>query len=227
MCSRKPTYDYLNSAVLCPSAPLWCAVNDSSAPGALNEAQPVLWRPTPPAAHVRPHSWLLSACTSCTCLEGARPRTSSRATGGRGCGTESGPPSAYCGGTSCTDARPPTPSLWWFGQNHLREKKQSCVTHKAQKIHIVSLFVLSGNANDTFSLATYVDKIRSVLTCHSKSKISPESRFLPYYLQIKRSTSRKHPDDICSYLFRWFCLNQCFSLPAFVEGKVNECGCDK
>lgn len=110
---------------LCCSAPLCCqiSVNDFSAPGRLNEAQAGVWRPAPPAARARPRSWLLSACTSCTCLEGARLRTSSHATGGRGCGTESGPPSAYCGGTSCINAHPPTPSLWWFGQNHLRGKR--------------------------------------------------------------------------------------------------------
>lgn len=42
--------------------------------------------------------------------------------------------------------------------------------------------MLPGNANDMLLVVTYVDEVRSVLTCHPKAKISPESRLLPYYL---------------------------------------------
>lgn len=43
--------------------------------------------------------------------------------------------------------------------------------------------MLSGHANN---MVTYVDEIRSVLTCHPKPKISPESRLLPDYLDISK-----------------------------------------
>lgn len=46
--------------------------------------------------------------------------------------------------------------------------------------------LLLGNADDMLLLVTYVDEIRSVLTCHPKPKISPESRLLPYYLDITK-----------------------------------------
>lgn len=90
----------------------------------------------------------------------------------------------------------------WGKQKNTKVAWHTKLEKVKQITHIVSLFVLSGNANDAFSSATYVDEIRSVLTCHSKSKISPESRFLPYYLEISRNTSRKHHDDICIYPFR-------------------------
>lgn len=50
--------------------------------------------------------------------------------------------------------------------------------------------LLLGNADDMLLLVTYVDEIRSVLTCHPKPKISPESRLLPYYLDITKEQAR-------------------------------------
>lgn len=204
----------------------------SSAPGSLNEAQPGVRRAAPQVAPARPRSWPSSACTSCTCLEGAHPRTSSHATGGRGCGTESGPPSAYCGGTFCTDARPPTPSLWWFGQNHLKmllDTQSKVKKWRKKKItwNILELYLLlSGDANNMWLLVTYVDEIRSVLTCHPKAKVSPESRLLPYYLHV---TTEQAGNVLMTFVLIHSgpILFIIFALPAFVEGEVGECGWNK
>lgn len=87
--------------------------------GSWSELLSLVWRTAPPAVCVRPRSWLWSACTSCTCLEEAGLRSSSRATGGRGRAMEHGSPSAYCGGISCTGARPLTPNLLCYGQIRL------------------------------------------------------------------------------------------------------------
>lgn len=75
------------------------------------EPESLVWRRAPPAGCAKLRSWLLSAYTSCTCLEEAHLHSSSRATNGKGCELESESPSAYCEGTSCTGARPPGPNL--------------------------------------------------------------------------------------------------------------------
>lgn len=126
--NRKQWQGEMTSAELCSlchSSPQVIFPMSSSVSGSLNGARSLVWRTAPPVGCERPRSWLWSACTSCTCPEGAHLHSSSRATGERGCGTASGPPSACCEGTSCTGAHPPNPSLWCCDQNRLPGLEQN------------------------------------------------------------------------------------------------------
>lgn len=64
-----------------------------------------------PAGRARLRSWPWTACTSCTGPGVTHPRSASRATGGTALGTGRALLVDYCGGTSCTGARPRRPSL--------------------------------------------------------------------------------------------------------------------
>lgn len=126
----------------------------SSASENWSAARSLFWRTAPPAGRARPRSWLWSACTSCICLGGARPRSSSHATSGKGHGTASESPSVYCAGTSCIGARPPGPSLWCCGQNHLHRNKinvRKCVSHRSVRAIQGALFYYTMSGHDVIT----------------------------------------------------------------------------
>lgn len=153
--------------------------------------------PACPGGSGMPRSWPWTGCTCCTARVSARPRTASRATGGRGpprvCASQSG----RSAGTSCTGGRPPRPSPSHPGQNRLGRGEETNTLNQWKYTNGMFTYKICGNSCPlTLDLPILRKSDRYWQVIPKPKSLQNPASFLWFYL--KRSIMCQCPHIILS-----------------------------